>query len=365
MAMTERSYTESQETKYRYGFNGKENDEDAGIIDFGERAYNEKICRWWSLDKYAELYTPVSPYAYVANSPIVYKDEDGHIIRIAIHAKNGLTYFVEYTYGDTYEAFITRWLGTTGGQNSEQTKESFYDNSESMVKLRETFISLKYIIDNNLDKVHIKVKTPDELYSKTPSANKTTVKNAILKSNHFVRDLARHGELTVEIDYMIECGADGFGWLENGGKRTSFGIGFAPFGGLQTTSGTIQAPAIGLLHELGHAYLFFKAKTSPTMNQVQSTTNYYVQAMLGKSPAVKATNEKSLPIYNQLMYFWKSQEDKNYENYIEKIIIEQIETPAAKKMKQGTRTDHGGKVFPTKGSTTIEPCVPTSACGCK
>jgi RHS repeat-associated protein len=81
-AMPSRSYQDAGYSKYRYGFNGKENDEDIGegVMDFGERLQNTKVGRWTTIDPLADKYASLSPYAYVANSPIQAIDPDGRLI---------------------------------------------------------------------------------------------------------------------------------------------------------------------------------------------------------------------------------------------------------------------------------------------
>jgi len=68
---------------YRFGFNGMEKvDEVSGEgndYDFGARMYSPRIGRWFSQDK---IFDPkVTNYAFVCNSPILYKDINGKIQR--------------------------------------------------------------------------------------------------------------------------------------------------------------------------------------------------------------------------------------------------------------------------------------------
>ncbi|MEL6276717.1 MAG: RHS repeat-associated core domain-containing protein, partial [Bacteroidota bacterium] len=69
---------------YRYGFNGKENDEDgefgnATHYDYGFRIYNPMIARFLSVDPLADHPNQVdkSPYQYAWNNPVSLNDPDG------------------------------------------------------------------------------------------------------------------------------------------------------------------------------------------------------------------------------------------------------------------------------------------------
>ncbi len=79
MMMPQRSY--SAGNQYRYGFNGKENDNEVkgegNSLDFGYRIYDPRIGRWLSIDPLQGKYPFASPFNFVLNNPISFIDPDG------------------------------------------------------------------------------------------------------------------------------------------------------------------------------------------------------------------------------------------------------------------------------------------------
>ena len=75
-----RSYVEAG-TGYRYGFNGKEKDDEVkgagNEIDFGARIYDTRIGRFLSTDPLAKKYAENSPFGFAANNPIMFIDAYG------------------------------------------------------------------------------------------------------------------------------------------------------------------------------------------------------------------------------------------------------------------------------------------------
>jgi RHS repeat-associated protein len=78
--------TSDQCFSYRFGFNGQEQDNEVkgngNSLDFGARIYDSRLGRWMSLDPLQKKYPALSPYNFVANSPLLYVDPDGRIIEI-------------------------------------------------------------------------------------------------------------------------------------------------------------------------------------------------------------------------------------------------------------------------------------------
>ena len=84
--MTGRTYSAPGTGKYRYGFNGKERDNeinvDGGSYDFGARIYDGRLGRWLSVDPLQAKYPDLSAYNYCANNPILFIDPDGKVVTI-------------------------------------------------------------------------------------------------------------------------------------------------------------------------------------------------------------------------------------------------------------------------------------------
>ncbi len=78
--MPNRHFTSAD--RYRYGFNGKENDNEAvstgeGTQDYGFRIYNPSLGKFLSVDPISAQYPELTPYQFAGNSPIANSDLDG------------------------------------------------------------------------------------------------------------------------------------------------------------------------------------------------------------------------------------------------------------------------------------------------
>ncbi|MBG9377053.1 hypothetical protein I5907_12485 [Panacibacter sp. DH6] len=78
MQMPGRTYSSST---YRYGFNGKENDNEVkgtgNQQDYGMRIYDPRVSRFLSVDPLQTKYPDASPYLFSANNPIANIDVEG------------------------------------------------------------------------------------------------------------------------------------------------------------------------------------------------------------------------------------------------------------------------------------------------
>ena len=89
--MPERSYASPV---YRYGFNGKENDNEVkgegNQQDYGFRISDPRLGRFLSVDPLTKSFPELTPYQYASNSPIVNIDLDGEEGMWYIFAKCGV-----------------------------------------------------------------------------------------------------------------------------------------------------------------------------------------------------------------------------------------------------------------------------------
>lgn len=83
MVMPGRKYSAAN-AKYRYGFNGKENDNevkgDGKHVDYGWRVYDPRLVRFLSVDPLQADYPELTTYQFAGNTPIQAVDLDGREI---------------------------------------------------------------------------------------------------------------------------------------------------------------------------------------------------------------------------------------------------------------------------------------------
>ncbi len=158
--------------KYRFGFNGKENDSEWGsqvIQDYGFRIYNPSIGKFLSVDPLTASFPWYTPYQFAGNKVISSIDLDGleevdYRYRILENGKtlvyvhrtpnttsnsnDGVLLIHNRTDGGTYTRFEYEelnnyFLGTPNGQNGQAQIRRLYDGSKKANPLgseRYTFV---------------------------------------------------------------------------------------------------------------------------------------------------------------------------------------------------------------------------------
>ncbi len=73
-------------SEYRFGFNGKESDDETygegNAYDFGARIYDPRLGRWLNTDPLEKRHANNSPYLSMGNNPILFIDKEGEDIYI-------------------------------------------------------------------------------------------------------------------------------------------------------------------------------------------------------------------------------------------------------------------------------------------
>jgi RHS repeat-associated protein len=123
--MPERNYNAAGKKDYRFGFNGKENDNDVkgvegGQQDYGLRIYDPRIGKFLSVDPLTDDYPSWSPYPFAMNRPIDGIDLDGGEWKPVMGGEDGKT-ITDYTWvgfnkdGSAPEGTVSKGSITTNG----------------------------------------------------------------------------------------------------------------------------------------------------------------------------------------------------------------------------------------------------------
>jgi RHS repeat-associated protein len=274
------SYVREGRGKNQFLYNGKELVEgfELGWYDYGARYYAPDLGRWHAVDPLADKFTGLTPYNYVANSPLKLIDPDGRQI------------IVNYT--EQKRDNDGNLMYNKNGKPRMISKEAILSVS------KEGCIVAKDNKGNNIDN--------------------DFVKNVVGSLNH-VKDFEG-----MDLIESVINDTDNIAWIE----ETSPGVSAEYYPLYQTvywnsetgikiednngdSTGEKQSPALSLYHEIGHVYNHF-------------------------------TDKKGFD--NRL-----NEDVEHYDNEEEKFVIMLYVNPVAEKMNNGTRNNHYGKTFLSKG----------------
>jgi RHS repeat-associated protein len=229
-------------TAYRYGFNGKEKDDElkgeGNSIDFGARMYDSRIGRWFAPDPLESKFTSFSTYNFSLNNPILYVDVDGKEIFIPTVANNKELTNTKYRSlsqrGRLLPADRFRILNDLQKQTNDKLKLTAVRTGNKIVG---------YLVEIESSGSQNKGKD----YKKGTALMKNLITDskytAIAKSGDGTNATIPLGNGNSLIVYNADRKADGKDSKENGGT-----------GGILNDDGTKgRPPFIGLNHELGHA----------------------------------------------------------------------------------------------------------------
>ncbi len=145
--------------RYRFGFNGKENDNEVkgtgNQVDFGARIYDPRLGRFLSIDPLTKQYPFNTPYSYASNSPIVAIDQDGKF-PVWVH------------YKMTYEALIKAKISKTTATEIAHYASTYADHPSSGIININKAIALNYLYNpGRLDYDKDKYGPYDKSYSQS------------------------------------------------------------------------------------------------------------------------------------------------------------------------------------------------------
>ncbi|MEO1396822.1 MAG: SpvB/TcaC N-terminal domain-containing protein [Cyanobacteria bacterium J06634_5] len=119
----------------RYGYAGREREEETGLNYFGARYYSSWLGKWLSVDPKKEKYFPLSPFAYTANNPLSFREINGRDFEAVVNQEDK-TINIEarfYTYEENkayLEAAAKIWNEASGNfylrTGNEETGYDFY-----------------------------------------------------------------------------------------------------------------------------------------------------------------------------------------------------------------------------------------------
>jgi RHS repeat-associated protein len=108
-------------TKYRYGFNGKEDDDEWSKQDYGFRIYDGRIGRFLSVDPLTGSYPELTSYQFASNNPISGIDFDGleyvEASKAILDIIGGKVYLDLPSAAKIHKSIVKAETVTGGGQN--------------------------------------------------------------------------------------------------------------------------------------------------------------------------------------------------------------------------------------------------------
>jgi RHS repeat-associated core domain len=152
---------------YRYGFNGKENDNEikgeGNQQDYGMRVYDPRLGKFLSVDPLTNNYPFYAPYQFASNNPIVAIDVDGLESSKILNKAESLLYTPYEFGGKSPPASLIGSINTTEGN-------SFWENELKPV--------LQKISDDH--PMHYKAKHPQSMLTSSEISDnwRNTVKDA-------------------------------------------------------------------------------------------------------------------------------------------------------------------------------------------
>jgi len=215
----DRTYVYLTRNAYRYGFNGKENDNEVKGLgneqDYGMRVYDPRVGRFLSVDPLSKSYPFYTPYSFAGNNPIKFIDLDGEEEYDPTQdpffvAKLLTTTFYDVKHSIENVVFNTfvpndpgkKWLATYKVENGQQVFETVIRQVPKQGAVRE-------IVNRGLDVANIFIagkgltaKSFDASMLFAETGGETQVTRAIREGTNVERSVIR---LNQEAGYIREA----------------------------------------------------------------------------------------------------------------------------------------------------------------
>jgi RHS repeat-associated protein len=285
--------TNAAKERNNHLYNDKESDPETTRLDYGARQYDNVLGRWFVVDPLAEKYFDWSPYNFTGNNPLKYIDPNGEDIIIYYKDAEGFDQQYIYEYGKEY--------------NSKKGDKNFNQYVSDVIN------SFNYIVSKGADK--LKDANGQEYSPIERISNDHDIKLGVTYLGENVNEFhASQGKDEFDSDY----------------------IKYDPYSGVENKDGSTQTPALGLFHELAHAYEFFKDYRQAIRDKANNPRS---RALIKKEERQK----KDIHTYG------------SYESFAEYNVIFNYERYAAKILGEGVRKTHDiFKILRTVSPTSVK-----------
>lgn len=133
-------------TGYRYGFNGKEKDNEVigegNFQDYGFRMYNTRLGRFISVDPLTKSYPELTPYQFASNMPICAIDLDGLEAKLAIACAGGASTHYSSSDINAFDARASKLQKSGFAKVSAHTGKMIVDAFKSSTKKDGSILSV-------------------------------------------------------------------------------------------------------------------------------------------------------------------------------------------------------------------------------
>jgi len=181
MQMPNRGYTAS--ANYRYGFNGKENDNEVkgagNELDYGMRIYDPRLGRFLSADPVEKSFPWYTPYQFAGNKPIWAVDLDGleELMKTSVSIQEASTNNIKRIFSeDQVRSQIAGKIYEQINKNVKSKQENHFSTGNRYPEERAIIIdAIKDNIKVDLSNNYAAIQDPD---TKEPSLFYSIVKGA-------------------------------------------------------------------------------------------------------------------------------------------------------------------------------------------